>query len=246
MADLIEYLQYSRVNRGYSYILIVIDCFSRMVYCAPLRQKSAHDTFVAFKGIFDDLDQLPIHCVTDKGKEFFNSKVQSLFGAIGVNHYAIPSKSASKASLVERVIRTIKSRLQKYFFTTNNHRWIDVIDHVIDIYNKTPHRSIGMSPIDVTAENREMVYKRLYPFRNVTVVCRLKSGDKVRKAVEKEIFDKGYKENWSREIFVIDKVRQSNGVCYYTIKTLDNKPIRGTFYYQQLNLVSRNDSESTR
>ena len=119
-----------------------------------------------------------------------------------------------------------------------------MIDDVVDNYNRTPHRSIGMPPIDVTAENRETVYKRLYPFRNVTVVCRLKPGDKVRKVVEKDKFDKGYTENWSREIFVVETVKQSNTVCYYTIKTLDNKPVGGIFYYQQLNLVSRNDSQS--
>ena len=246
MADLIEYRQFKRYNKGYSYILIVIDCFSRMVYVAPLRNKSADDTSEAFKSIFDNLVRFPIHIVTDKGKEFFNSKVQNTFASVGVNHYAIPSKSPSKASIVERVIRTIKSRLQKYFFATNNYRWIDVIDQVADNYNKTPHRSIGMKPIDVTAENRESVYKRLYPYRNVTVVCRLKPGDKVRKIVEKDIFDKGYIENWSREVFIVDTVKQSNAVCYYTIKTLDNQPIKGIFYYQQLNLVSRNDSQPQR
>ena len=99
-----------------------------------------------------------------------------------------------------------------------------------------------MKPMEVTAENRAIVYNRLYPNRNITVVCRLKIGDKVRRVREKQQFDKGYTENWSREIFIIDKVKQSNAVCFYKIKTLDNKSVPGIYYYQQLNLVSRNDS----
>ena len=121
-------------------------------------------------------------------------------------------------------------------------RWVDVLDQVCLNYNEIPHRSIGMRPVDVTAENRQMVYKRLYPYRNLTVVCRLNIGDKVRRAREKKKFDKGYTENWSEETCIVDDVRQSNAVCYYKIKTLHNKPVPGIFYYQQLNLVSCNDN----
>ena len=116
-----------------------------------------------------------------------------------------------------------------------------MIDQMCHNYNNTPHRSIGMRPIDVSPENRDQVYKRLYPGRNLTVVCRLKVGDKVRKVLEKDLrFDKGYTANWSQEVYIIDSVRQSNSVCYYKIKHLDNQPVPGSFYYQQLNLVARN------
>ena len=242
MADLIEYRNYKRDNRGYSYILLVIDCFSRMLYVSPMKSKSADDSVAAFKNIFDDLPRYPIHLVTDRGKEFFNWKVQRFFMASGVNHYASPSKSESKASLAERAIRTIKSRLQKSLYARKSFRWIDIIDEICQNYNNTPHRSIGMKPVDVSAENREAVYKRLYPYLNLTVVCRLKIGDKVRKVRDKKEFEKGYTENWSEETFIVNSVRQSNAVCFYTIKTFDNRPVPGIFYYQQLNLVSRNDS----
>ena len=241
MADLIEYRQYKKDNRGYSYILLVIDCFTRMIYVSPMKTKSADDTFLAFQAIFDTLPQFPVHLVTDRGKEFFNSKMKDFVSSVGVNHYAIPSKSESKASIAERAIRTVKTRLEKYFFVSKRHRWIDVISQICENYNKTPHRSIGMKPVEVTADNRKQVYKRLYPYKGVTVVCRLKVGDKVRKVLEKNIFDKGYSQNWSQEIYIVDSVKQSNTVCYYTIKSLAGSKLPGIYYYQQLNLVSRND-----
>ena len=49
-----------------------------------------------------------------------------------------------------------------------------------------------MAPQDVSDENRDEVFKRLYPHSNLTVVCKLKVGDKVRKIIEKSLFDKGY------------------------------------------------------
>ena len=245
MADLIDYQQFKFTNRRYSYILLVIDCFSRMIYLAPLKSKTADDSLHAFQSIFDNLTRFPVHIVTDKGREFFNAKLQNYFVACGVNHYAVPSTSESKASLAERGIRTIKSRLQKELHG-KVFRWIDLLQQTCKNYNNTPHRSIGMKPIEVTAENRKQVYKRLYPYYGLTVVCRLKIGDKVRRALEKKKFDKGYTENWSQEIFIVNSVKQSNAVCYYTIKSLANESVPGIFYYQQLNLVSRNDSELAR
>ena len=242
MADLIEYKAFKFSNRHYSYILLLIDCFTRVVYVAPMKRKDADSTAEAFESIFEKFDKFPINLVTDDGKEFFNRKVNNIFLTYGINHYSTPTKTKMKASMAERVIRTLKSRLQKIFNRNKNNRWIDIIEKVAENYNNTPHRSIGMAPFQVNDSNRKRVYKRLYPKQSLTVVCKLKEGDKVRKIIEKKDFEKGYTENWSTDVFIVDSVRQSNAVCYYKIKTLDNRPVPGIFYYFQLNLVARNDN----
>lgn len=240
MADLIDYRSYSRVNKGYRYILVMIDCFTRMTYTAPLTLKNAENTAQAFESIFSNFSRFPINLVTDDGLEFFNSRVHDLFTTYGINHYSTPTKTKQKASLAERVIRTLKTRLQRYFDSIKKPRWVDVLSQITTNYNQTPHRSIGMAPVMVTDANRKRVYKRLYPHESLTIVCRLREGDKVRRVIEKTAFAKGYTENWSSEVFVIRTVRQSNTICYYKIKTLANKLVPGIFYYYQLNLVSRN------
>ena len=217
-----------------------------MVYTAPMKFKNAESTVEAFESIFIKFDRFPVNLVTDDGKEFFNQKVNNVFLTYGINHYSTPTKTKMKASMAERAIRTIKNRLQKIFALSKRNRWIDVIDQVVENYNNTPHRSIGMPPSKVNDTNRKRVYKRLYPLRTLTVVCKLKKGDKVRKIIEKTDFEKGYTENWSTEVFIVESVRQSNGVCYYKIKTLDNKVLPGIYYYYQLNLVSRNDNQPER
>ena len=86
----------------------------------------------------------------------------------------------------------------------------------------------------------------MYPERNLTVICKLKVGDKVRKIREKTLFEKGYTQNWSDEIYKIVDVRQSNGICWYILRTLANEEVTGIWYDYQLNLVSRDVGENQR
>ena len=184
--------------------------------------------------------------MTDGGLEFFNSSVRKVFDSYGINHYKTPTKTKWKASMAERVIRTLKSRLERYFKVNDTKKWVSVLDQFVRNYNSVPHSAHGFPPQDVTDENRDEVYKKLYPNKNITVVCRLKIGDRVRKIREKTEFEKGYTENWSREIYIIAEQRQSNTICWYKIKKLSGEPVPGIWYYYQLNLVARHDHQSQR
>ena len=244
MADLIEYPQYKVINKGYVYILLLIDCFTKKIYLAPMKKKDKHHAALAFETIFKEFDEFPVNLVTDGGKEFFNSLVAKVFQNYGINHYKTPSKTKWKASMAERAIQTIKNRLQKLFVKRQNNIWIDVIEQIGKNYNATPHSSHKLAPQDVGPENRDEVYKRLYPERDVTIVCKLNVGDKVRKIKEKTEFEKGYTQKWSDEIYTIKSVRQSNGVCWYKLENLRKELQDGIWYYYQLNLVARNADQS--
>ena len=141
--------------------------------------------------------------------------------------------------MAERAIQTIKNRLQKYFHKTGKNIWIDVAHQVVDNYNKTPHSAHDLPPQDVSNENRDAVYKKLYPNKSLTTVCRLGIGDKVRKLREKTDFEKGYTQKWSDGIFTIKFVRQSAGVCWYVLEDHTKTEVPGIWYYYQLNLVAK-------
>ena len=74
MGDLIEYPQYKFNNRQYVYILVLIDCFSRKVYAAPMKDKTMQWSVKAFESIFVHLDEFPTHIVTDGGLGKFRIK----------------------------------------------------------------------------------------------------------------------------------------------------------------------------
>ena len=247
MADLIEYNKSTkRFNQGYNYILVAIDCFSKRMWARPLKTKSGPETARAFESILFDLDDFPINLCTDSGKEFFNFDCMKVFDAHGINHYSVPTKSKFKASVVERAIRTIKTRLQRYFDKHKTKKWIDIIDQFVKNYNSTPHRSHGFAPLDVTSENRDQVYKKLYPRIKLTTVCKFQKGDKVRHLLNKTLFEKGYTKTWSEEIYTIADVRQSNLVCWYIIEDHTGSRVTGIWYYYQLKLVSKNVDTSDR
>ena len=124
----------------------------------------------------------------------------------------------------------MKSRIQKYFIRYKTKRWIDILQNIVDDYNKTPHSAHGFAPQDVGSENRDTVYKKLYPSLNLRTVCKLSVGDKVRKILEKDIFEKGYQASWSEEIYIISKVKQFDGVCWYYLNDLEGHKQKGKFY----------------
>ena len=241
MADLIEYNKHTkRFNQGYNYILVVIDCFSKRMWAKPLKNKSGPETARAFESILFDLDDFPVNLCTDSGKEFFNYDCVRVFEAHGINHYSVPTKSKFKASIVERAIRTIKTRLQRYFHKHKTKKWIDIIDQFVKNYNLTPHRSHGLKPLDVSNENVDEVYKRLYPRIRLKTICKFKKGDKVRHLLNKTVFEKGYTQTWTEEIYTVADVRQSNLVCWYILNDHTGTVIPGIWYYNQLKLVSKN------
>ena len=107
--------------------------------------------------------------------------------------------------------------------------YFDVLDDTVNKYNKTVHRTIKMKPIEVTddyyAEYNEHPPNKKSP--------KFKVGDNVRISKYKNIFDKGYNQNWSEEVFVINKIK--NAVPWtYAISDLNGGKITGSFYEKEL------------
>ena len=233
--DLIDMQKYYTHNSYYKYILVVLDLFSKKIWLRALKSKEGNETANAIRNIIPQM-WFPIQTVIfDEGKEFLNKFVEMLFTQYSINSYHIRTKT--KAGAVERANRTIKGIIFKIFTQTGRKRWIDSIEDIQDNYNNTYHRTIKMAPNQVSMENRKTVFKNMYPDIDVTIECRLKKGDHVRIALNKEIFDKGYTPAWSEDIFEIVKVFQRGGVCWYRLIDKDKNIYPKSKYYYQLNKV---------
>lgn len=134
-ADLIEMQPYKRENRGHRYILIAIDVFSKMAYAEPLMDKTGTETTKAMDRIIRKVDRRIGNLQTDDGKEFYNSTMKRLLEKYNINHYS--TFSYMKASIVERLIRTIKHRLYMEFSLHGSYKWLEILPQVIDSYNDT-------------------------------------------------------------------------------------------------------------
>lgn len=135
-ADLIDMQQFKRNNRGYRYILIVIDVFSKRAYAEPLKDKTAKSTTEAMEKILRQVGQRIRNLQTDDGKEFFNGAMKRLLAQYdNINHYS--TYTSKKASIVERLIRTIKRKLYMQFNLNGSNKWHTILAESIDTYNNT-------------------------------------------------------------------------------------------------------------
>ena len=134
----------------------------------------------------------------------------------------------SKSVVAERFIRTLKNELYKHMTPTGKNVYYDVLDDIVNEYNKTKHNTIKMKPKDVKNDN-----KRVYIDEHNEKDSRFKLGDRVRISKFKNIFAKGSTPSWSKEIFIVDKINDT--VPYtYNIKDLNDEEIIGSFYHKEL------------
>ena len=239
MSDTINYRNYGGPqNNNYKYIMVLIDVFSKRAWAEPMKRMRDFDAAVALEKMIKNIPDVPKSIITDLGTEYYNSKVNSLFARYGIRHYSIRGKH--KACVAERFIKTLKGRLEKYFWEKKTHRWADVLDNLVENYNNTYHRSIKMAPNMVTESNRKQVFKNLYPKLKDKRPARLNKGDQVRILRTKNLFEKGYTRSWSTEIYKIEKTFVEDGVDYYQIADADGNLLPRYKYYWEINLVSKN------
>lgn len=240
-ADLVEMIPYEHENKGNRYILMVIDVFSKRAWAKELKNKTGEEVTKAMASIFADYpNNIPRNLHTDQGKEFYNHRFQSLMKKHGINHYS--TYSPMKASIVERLNRTIMNKIWRQFSLQGSHNWLRNLQNVINEYNHSHHRTIQMKPIDVTKANEKdllkSVYKRVEIPLNVNINKRskFKVNDHVRISKYKSIFEKGYTPNWSTEIFQISKILPTKPITYLLVDANKTR-IKGCFYQYELQKV---------
>lgn len=239
-SDIADMSKISQHNDGNKYILLTIDCFSKYVWCQPTTAKTAASIAGKLAELIESVERKPTNWQTDKGGEFVNAKVQKLMNDQSINFYSTNNPD-TKAAIAERAIRTIKSRIYRYFTAKNTRRYIDILDKIVNSYNNSYHRSIKMKPVEVTDENALQVKANLYPpTTNLKVQFRFKVGDLVRLAKEKSAFSKGYEQGWTLEQFKVAK-HLPRVPPVYKLVDLNGEEISGTFYSQELQKVEQKD-----
>ena len=237
-ADLMDLQKYKRKNQGFAYILVVIDIFSRKLFAFPLKNKQGKTVSAAFVKLFRS--NIPTHLQTDDGTEFFNSHMNKLLKKHKVKLFSV--KSQFKASLAERVIRTIKTRLWRYFTHQGSYQWVKVLPDLVASYNDTPHSSLPdkLTPNQAAElDNWYSVWNHQENRRPSTESKLLQMNDYVRISRIKALFDKGYLPSWSEEIFQVVSVDSRASPVMYQLKDHEGKFIQGKFYTEELQKVAK-------
>ena len=236
LADMQSLMKQNNMNR---YLLCVIDVFSRFAWVIPIKNKMGKTLIQAFESIFKTSKRKPLSLQTDKGTEFKNHAFQMYLKKQNI-HFFTTENPETKASIVERFQRTLKTRMWKYFTFKKTRKYIDVLDLLVQGYNQSFHRSIKSKPSDVRVSNESEISQHLY---SASTSKRIKFAvhDLVRINKTKRTFDKGYLPNWTTELFKIVRINKTHQPVTYTLEDLDGERIQGTFYDHEIQSIKDND-----
>ena len=233
--DLVDLSRLAKFNKGHKFILTVVDVFSKYGWLVPLKNKTGVTLVKAFKSILKE-GRYPYKVHADQGTEFTNRNFQALLKENDIAFYS--TNNETHASIVERYNRTIKNRLFRYFTDKNTRRYLDVLPRLTASYNARKHRSIGVTPDEVTDKNELKVWETLYGHatRRVRKRFKFKVGDYVRISMQARSFKKGYLPGWTDEVFeIIKAVPRTPPV--YRLSDLTGDTLKGTFYTEELQKV---------
>ena len=236
-ADLVDMQYYARTNKGYKYILMIIDVFSKYGWAIPIKTKKGIEISKAFEMLWKKNNHaLPKMLWTDKGKEFINKEMVRLLDRYKIHLYW--TENEEKSCVVERWNRRIKQMMWKYFTKNETGVYINILPQLIEKYNNTYNRAIKCTPTDARKpSNHKHVFDALYEGSNKRIQTdikpKFKVGDKVRIVKKKKTFEKGYTTNWTEEVFTVSKV-QSTIPFTYKITDANGEEIKGTFYSEEL------------
>ena len=251
-ADLASFAYDADANDGYRYLLVVIDIFSRYGWIEPIKDKSSKEIVHAFNKILNK-GRKPRRLRTDAAKDFTSKRFQENLKSKNINHFT--THSEKQANYVERFIKTIKSRIWRHIRSQNSRRYIDVLQKLVDSYNKSWHSGILSEPINVNKGNENRLWWQMYwpkdfgvkkdekKVGDKKVKFLFKVGEKVRISHLRSAFQWEYDIKWSGEIFKISKRFVRQGQPMYRIIDWFNKPVKGTFYQKELQKVNVKTSD---
>ena len=229
-ADLIDLKKLKKYNNGFQYIFNIIDLYSRHAWSIPIKNKTGTSIVEAFDSI---RGSKPKKLWVDNGSEFYNKIFKKWLNDNNIEMYS--TFNEGKAVVIERFNRILKNKMFKYFTANGTYKYIDILSSLINEYNNKKHSSTKLSPNELYfyKQNSKKIKKTLRGRSQIPISYDFKIGDKVRISKFKKKFEKGYTPNWTEEIFIIYAINMTNPVTYL-IKDLNNDPIKGSFYKQEL------------
>ena len=243
--DLFDMQEFSKSNDGVKYLNAGIDCATKRLFVRGMPDKTAASSLSAIKSIVEEMQDRPSTVLMDAGKEFQNILVRQYMASQGIK--IIRSHSEVKASIIERLGRSLQRLLYTYMTENTTRRYIDKLQDLVQSYNTRPHRTHGMTPLEADLhENRHRLitalgenYAKVVRARNQKRKT-FKVGDIVRIQMEVNKFTRSYKEQFSRELFRVVGIERRMPIETYNLESVDDEEtLLGSWYASELVKVTK-------
>ena len=209
-------------NSGLKYLLVRQDLFDRTVNAKGMKTKDSQETVKAFLSTITKSNR-PKKIWVDKGTEFAVA-FKKFYAAEGIQ--VCSTMSETKAAFDERAIRSLKNILYRYM-QDYGYKYIHILPQFITTLNSRRNGSIDMRPNTVKkCDFMSILYsKPLRDFKKPT----FKIGDRVRISKYNLPFRKGYKPQFTQEVFE-SVAFATRKLPTYTIKVEQGDIMQGKFY----------------
>ena len=205
-------------NNGVKYLRLHQDLFYRTVDGKGIKSKDSKETVRAFFTMITKNNRHKKYWI-DKGTEFAGG-FKKLCKAEGIQVYS--TMRHTKIAFAERTIRSLKIILYRYL-EDNGYKYIHRMTQIVTtLYSRRPC-SIELIPKSIkTSDLLSILYsKPLREFRK----RRFKIGDRVRISKYDLSFRKGYKSQFTQDVFEVVAI-SSRKPPTYTLKDEQDKIIR--------------------
>ena len=223
--DIADMSSIATANKNYKYLLVAIDVYSRIAFVIPMKNKTTATVNGAVEEILDQTE--PNTITADNGSEFINSDFKKLLTNRGIDINYVDVGNHHALGLVDRLVRTLREKINKYMEMHNTTNYIDVLQTIVKNYNLAYHSGIKKAPIDVKDDDKDIAdifMKKYMKAKEEEIIFNI--GDNVRYILNFKLFEKHTLPKWS----VIHKITEKNIHSY----KLDN----GKFYkYYELQKV---------
>ena len=139
------------------YAFCAIDPFTKEAAVVPIKTKNGESTGPALEKVLDALG-LPVTIVSDEGGEFQAPQFKRVLTYNSLQHLTL----RTPPHFVERLIRTIKEKIDVRLRALGRTDWTSVIKAVVDQYNNTKHTATGFTPLEAREpENEDSVMQSI-------------------------------------------------------------------------------------
>jgi hypothetical protein len=210
--DIFDMQNYTRTNKGYKYILCIIDVFTRKVWTYAMKKKDNDNVQESFKKFLQQSgiqNNTPTILMSDNDSTFINKSFQEILEKNKIIHQPNIIDDHHALGLIDRFARTIKTIFTRLFVQTKSDNWIDHIDEIVGNYNNNGHTAIdNIKPNDAfLKKNLKKIYNINYEKSLFNIsVSDIDVNDKVRIKLKGK-FRKGTDARYTDEVYTVTKVR---------------------------------------
>ena len=146
--DLVDMQPFTKFNDKFTFMLVLVDCFSKFCWAQPILNKEALTIREALMRIFY-VEGFPTILQSDNGPEFTGKGNPAFFQSKGMIFRTGRAYKPSTQGQVERTNKTLKQAVYMDFLASEDYNWVEGMPARTYAYNTLVQSAIHKTPYEI-------------------------------------------------------------------------------------------------